>query len=275
MKALWLCARQEFVLALRSRSTQTFAVVFAFLALAVAGSGYILSGGHGVQDFARTAASLVQLILLLVPLMALVGGVLSLLPEPGAGELLYSQPVSRQTLLFGEMLGLFLALVSAQAIGLAAAGAIVLAQSGDEGAAGFLLVVLGAGVLTAIFVGIAALLAAAGVRKRPRAFATALVVWFGAVVLYDVIALGAASLLSSGPASRLLIVAVLVNPVDAVRTGALLGTEGTAAFGTASLAFLRFTGGPVGAGLLIAGSLLLWIVLPALAAAWRLRRADF
>ncbi len=32
------------------------------LALAVAVSGYILSGGSGVQDFARTAASLVQLV---------------------------------------------------------------------------------------------------------------------------------------------------------------------------------------------------------------------
>lgn len=276
MRALLLCARQEFVLALRARSTQTFAAVFAALALAVAGSGYVLSGGHGVQDFARTAASLVQLILLLVPLMALVGGVLSLLPEPGAGELLYSQPLSRGAVLFGEMLGLFVAMVSAQAVGLGAAGAVVLSQSGDEGAAGFFMLALGAGVLTAVFLGIAALLAAGGSgRRRPRALAIAVVVWFVAVILFDVVALGAASLLPSGLASRLLIVSVLINPVDAVRTGALLATEGTTAFGTASLAFLRFTGGPIGAGLLLSGSLLLWIVLPALAAAWRLRRADF
>ena len=41
-------------------------------------------------------------------------------------------------------------------------------------------------------------------------------------------------------------VAAIVNPVDAVRTGALLAIEGTGAFGAASLALFRFTGGPRG-----------------------------
>ena len=56
--AMWLCARQELLLSVRSRWTQTFAVVFAALALVVASSGYVMSGGSGLQDFARTAASL-------------------------------------------------------------------------------------------------------------------------------------------------------------------------------------------------------------------------
>ena len=64
MSAALLCARQELRLAVRSRWTQTFAVVFAVLAIAVAASGYVLSGGHGVQDFARTAVSLAQVVLL-------------------------------------------------------------------------------------------------------------------------------------------------------------------------------------------------------------------
>jgi Cu-processing system permease protein len=275
MRTLLLCARQEFVLALRSRWTQTFAAVFAALALAVAFSGYVLSGGHGAQDFARTAASLVQLVLLLVPLTALVGGVLAFVPEPGAAELLFSQPLPRQTVLLGRLLGLLAALLLAQAIGFGAAGAVVMEQSGGEGAAGFVMLGIGSAILTAVFLGLAALLASGGqATRRARALALALVVWFAAVILFDVVALGAASLLPSGDASRLLITAVLVNPVDAVRTGALLGTEGTTAFGSASLAFFRFTGGTLGAGLLLGGSLLVWMVLPVLGAAWRLRRAD-
>jgi Cu-processing system permease protein len=103
----------------------------------------------------------------------------------------------------------------------------------------------------------------------------ALVVWFVAVILYDVAALGAASLLPSGSASRLLIVSVLANPVDAVRTASLLGAEGTAAFGAASLAFFRFTGGSIGAALLIAVSVAIWIAAPILVSLVRLRRADF
>jgi Cu-processing system permease protein len=268
-------ARQEFLLTLRARWTQIFAPVFAALALAVAASGYVLSGGHGVQDFARTTASLVQLVLLLTPLLALLGGVLALQPEPGAGELLFSQPLARRSILLGKMTGLLLALIAAQAVGFGAAGAVVLWQAGSDGLAGFASLGAGAAILTAIFVGIAALLAAGMPgRRRARALAAALGVWFGAVILFDVVALGAASLLPSGPASRLLIVAVLINPVDAVRTGALLGSQGTTAFGAASLAFFRFTGGAGGAALWIGASLACWIALPTLLAIRRLGRTD-
>ena len=272
---LRLVARQELVLAVRSRWTQIFAAVFAALALAVASSGYVLSGGHGVQDFARTAASLVQLVLLLVPLTSLLIGVLSLAPERGAAELLFSQPISRRTILLGKLLGLFEALVGAQALGFGAAGLVIFSQSGNEGLAGFVMLFGASVVLTAIFLGVAALLAAAAIgRRRTRALALALVVWFVAVVLFDVAALGLASLLPSGPASRVLIVAVIVNPVDAVRTATLIGIEGAAAFGAASLAFLRFTKGPWGAAALLGLSLLFWTAVPALAAVERLRRTD-
>lgn len=271
----FLCARQELLLAVRSRWTQIFAVVFAGLALAVASSGYILTGGYGVQDFARTAASLVQLVLLLVPLAALLMGTLALTPERGASELLYSQPVPRSAILLGKLLGLFAAMAAAQALGFGVAGVVIFSQAGGEGLGTFLLLGLGSLVLTAVFLGLAALLAAGTPeRGRARVLALALVVWFVAVVVFDVAALGLASLLPSGLASRVLILAVLINPADAVRTGALLAAEGTTAFGSASLAFLRFTRGPVGAGLLLAGSLLLWMIVPPLLAVRRLGRSD-
>lgn len=275
MSLLALFAREELVLALRSRWTQMFAVVFGVLAAAVAGAGYVLSGGHGVQDFARTAVSLVQLVLLLVPLTALVIGVLSLAPERGAAELVFSQPVSRATILLGKLLGLFQALGAAQAVGFGAAGLVVYARSGPDGLGGFLLLVLASLVTTAVFLGLAALLSAGcAARKRTRALALALVVWFAAAVFLDLIALGAASLLPSGPASRVLMVSAIANPLAAVRTGALLAIEGTGAFGAASLALFRFTGGPWGLGAVLSLSLAFWLAVPPLLALRRLRRAD-
>jgi len=270
-----LCAAQEVTIAVRSRWVQMFAVVFAALALLVASSGYILSGGSGVQDFSRTAVSLVQLVLLIVPLASLVFGVLALSPERGAAELLYSQPISRAAVLAGRLLGLFEALAAAQAVGFGAAGLVIFSQAGDAGAAGFAATIVGSLVLTAVFLGFAALLSGGvGGRRRARALAAALAAWFVAVVLFDVAALGLASTLRSASASRLLMVSVLVNPVDAVRTAALLAIDGTAAFGASSLALFRFTHGAAGAGALIALSLVAWIVLPVWAAAWRLVRAD-
>ena len=269
-----LFARQELTLAVRSRWTQIFAGVFAVLALAVASSGYILSGGGGVQDFSRTAASLVQLILLLVPLTSLVIGVLSLAPDRGGAELLFSQPVSRRTILLGRLFGLFAALAAAQAIGLGAAGIVIFARAGEVGLGAYLLLFVASLALTAVFLGIAAAISSAAVGRRARSLAVALIVWFAAVAIFDVAALGAATLLKSGNASRVLITATLINPVDAVRTGTLLAIEGTSAFGPASLALLRATRGVIGAQVLVALSVLLWAVLSATIACRRLSRTD-
>ena len=273
--AFTACAEQEVRLSVRSRWTQTFTVVFAALAFAVATSGYVLSGGSGTQDFSRTAASLVELVLLLVPLTALVFGVMALTPEPGAAQLLYSQPVSRTVVLFGQLAGLCLALLAAQAVGFGAAGLLIFQRAGSDGIFGFLGVVAGASVLTVVFLAVAAAITAGSTSvRRAHHLAVALVIWCVAVVLYDVAALGVASLLRSGAASRLLMVAAIVNPVDAVRTGTLLAVEGTTAFGAASLAFLRMTGGTTGAALTLMASLVAWIVVPLGIAAIRIRRAD-
>ena len=272
---LWLVARQELLLAMRSRWTLIFALVFAALSLGVATSGYILSGGSGFQDFSRTSASLVQLVVLVVPLASLLMGVLALSPERGTAELLFSQPVSRTSILLGQMLGLFGALAAAQLVGFGLAGAVVFLNVGEEGGLGYAVLVLASLGLTAAFLAIAAWLSAGAIgRKRTRALALALVLWFVSVILLDLVTLGVASLLPSGAASRVLIGSVILNPVGAVRTGALLGIEGTAAFGSASLAFLRFTHGPVGAGFLLCASVLAWVVVPTLLAARRLRRTD-
>ncbi len=274
-RQLSLCAQQELTIAIRSRWTQLFAVAFAALSLAVAGSGYVLSGGSGVQDFARTATSMTQLVIFLSPMMALLLGTTALSPDRGSAELLFSQPVGRATVLAGKLLGLLEALTAAHALGFGVAGLAIFSQAGGEGLGSFALLFVGAVVLTAVFLGVAALLATGtGAGRRGRALAGAIVVWFVAVVLVDVVALGIASLLRSGTASRVLIVTVISNPVDAVRTGLLLAIQGTTAFGAASLALLRFTHGPSGAAAWLIGSLLGWTVVPAAIAAYRIGRAD-
>jgi Cu-processing system permease protein len=272
--AVALCARQELLLAARSRWTQIFAAVFGALSLAVAGSGYILSGGGGFEDFARTATSLASLVVLLVPITSLTIGVLSLSPERGAAEILFSQPVARRAILLGRLLGLFAALAAAQMIGLGTAGLVIFARAGSSGLGAYLVLFVASLTLTAIFLGIAALLGSGGGVRRSRALALSLIVWFGTVVLFDVIILAVATLLPSGNASRLLITAVLVNPADAVRTATLLAIHGTTAFGAASLALLRFTRGPVGAALLLGVSALFWVLAPVVIAIRRLDRAD-
>ncbi|MBX7187348.1 MAG: ABC transporter permease [Vicinamibacteria bacterium] len=272
---LRLFAAEELKIALRSRWTQIFAVVFAILASGVAAAGYVISGGHGVQDFARTSASLVHLVVLIVPLVSLMLGVLSLSLERGAAEVVFALPVSRRTILLGRLLGLFAALALAQSFGFGLAGLLVYSQSGPEGIGDFVIVLGASFVATAVFLALAAFLSAdAFGRRRTRALALALVAWVVGEVFIDLAALGLATLLPSGAASRVLILASLLNPIGALRTGALLLVEGTGAFGAASLALLRFTHGPAGATTLIACSLLAWTLVPAFWAGRRLERTD-
>lgn len=274
-RAFWLCVRQELTLAVRSKFLVIFAVVFAVLALLVASSGYVLTGGMGLQDFARTSASLVELVLLVVPLAALVIGATALTPEGGGAELLYSQPVARRTILLGKLTGLFLALVSAEAVGFGLSGLVLFARTGEGGMTSFLGVISSAVVLTAVFLSGAAAITAGGTsRRRSRSLATALVVWFASVVLFDVAVLGIASWLPSGTASRLLIVSAIANPVDAVRTATLMAVEGTTAFGAASLAFLRLTGGALGAAAWLGLSAACWTVVLLTIGAVGLERSD-
>jgi Cu-processing system permease protein len=275
LATLTLCASQERTLAARSRWVQAFAIVFAALAMGVASSGYILTGGFGVQTFGRTAASLLQLVALLVPLTSLVMGVLALASERGLAELLYSQPIERGAVLLGRLLGLWQALVCAEALGFGLAGAIIFSQADTDGIAGFAALFGATIVLTAVFLSIAGMIASTAIgQQRTRALAAAIVVWFVAVILFDLVALAIASVLRSGAASRVLIVSVLINPLDAIRTGTLLAIEGTAAFGAASLAFLRFTKGATGAAVFVVASTTAWILIPLWIAARRLRQSD-
>ena len=137
-------------------------------------------------------------------------------------------------ILFGRVLGVWLALAAAECVGFGLAGLVVQSQAGLDGVGRYGVLVLTGVAVTSVFLAIAALLASANTGRRTRVLAMALVVWFVTVVLFDVAVLGAASLLRSGSASRLLGWATLVNPVDAARTGALLAIEDTAAFGAAA-----------------------------------------
>lgn len=271
----WISAAEQWTLAVRSRQVAIFAGVFAALAMAVAASGYVLTGGTGLQDFARTSASLVELVLLLVPLASLMVGATAFTPDRGAAELRYSQPVPRRTLLAGQLTGLFLALVAAETIGFGAAGVVLFWRTGATGAGGFLGVMTAGAALTAVFLALAAAIAGGATsRGRARVLAFSLVSWLAAVALVDVAALGASSWLTSGAASRLLMVTAILNPVGAVRTGVMLALDGTAAFGAASLAFLRFTGGATGAYGWLVASVMAWTAGGFVIGARRLERAD-
>src|SRR5574338_931275 len=67
-------ARQELTVNIRNRWTLIFAGVFSVLVLAISYFGLATAGAIGFQGFARTSASLLNLVLYVIPLVALTMG---------------------------------------------------------------------------------------------------------------------------------------------------------------------------------------------------------
>lgn len=256
-----LFARKELREALRGRALLVYGLALVVL---VVGLSYVaLVGGRstGFAGFSRTTATLVNVVLLLVPLLALLLGGQSIAGEREAGTLdaLLVQPVSRAELFLGKVLGLGTALLVllATAFGLAA---LVVARAAHDGDAGALLAVLGATALLAISMLSVGILISTTSRTRSKAIALALVAWFALAVLADLGAIGASVAL--GMRSRSVFIAATLNPLEAFKVLAtlaiaprldVLGPAGTAAVQA---------WGPAGARAYLCAVLAGWTLVP-------------
>jgi Cu-processing system permease protein len=124
-------ARKEIRDSFRNRWLQLDAIAFAVLALSFSYISLAGSGSYGFAGFGKTAAGLVNLVLLVVPLMAITIGAGTIAGDAERGSLAYllAQPVSRAEVLFGKYLGLAGALSAALALGFGISG-LVLAANG-------------------------------------------------------------------------------------------------------------------------------------------------
>src|SRR5215472_15096666 len=103
----------------RSRWFLLLTVVFAGLALALSLLGMSALGGIGGSGFGRTTASLLNLVILIVPLMGLLMSALSVAGEREHGTLLsiLAQPVLLEEVMLGKLLGLAAALLGTTLFG--------------------------------------------------------------------------------------------------------------------------------------------------------------
>ncbi|HNB60839.1 MAG TPA: ABC transporter permease subunit, partial [Phycisphaerales bacterium] len=97
-------ARKELRDAVRSRWFLLYTLAFTMLGLAVSFVSAAGTGSTGLSGFGRTTAGLTNLVLLVVPLMALTAGAGSIASDRERGMLSYllAQPVSRTEVLLGK-----------------------------------------------------------------------------------------------------------------------------------------------------------------------------
>jgi len=253
-------ARKELRDALRNRWFILYTVAFAVLALGLAYLSRASAGLTGLAGFGRTAASLINLVLLIVPLMGLSIGAASLASERERGMLGYllAQPVGRMEVLLGKFIGLALALTGSLAIGFGISG-LVLArgrQGADTGA--FVNLVLFSFVLAAAMLAVGILISTLA-RRSGTATGAAVFTWLILVFFGDLGLMGAAVIFRLQIPTLLLL--GLVNPLQAFKMAAVHGLGSSMdVLGPAGLYATRRFGEALPA--LLWGSLVAWIVVP-------------
>ena len=266
-------ARQEFVIAMRARWIAVFSAVFGVLALAIAYFGTATAGVAGVQGFERTTASLLNLVLYLMPMLGLMMGTLALSRDRAGNELLFSQPVGREQVLYGRVIGMFCGAAVAMLAGFGLAGMLILWEIGSEGFSRYAGVVLLSLALAAVFLSLGAL-AGVGSASRTRAFGLALCLWFFFVLFYDLLIIGLAFVLRERTANLMIFASLFGNPVDLVRVSTVLTIGDPSIFGVAGAALLKFLGGEARSQMALLLGIAAWVLAPIWIAGRALRRLD-
>lgn len=254
-------ARQELLVNIRNKWTIIFAVVFGVLVVSISYIGIMAEGFSGMQNFTRTSASILNLVLYIVPLVALIMGTLSFTSDRGTTELLFSQPVFRSEILLGKILGLFFSLSLSMLLGFIVAGGIISSVTGAEGVLQYLMFVILSLLLALVFLVVAVVIATAN-RRKSKSFGISLFAWFFFVLFYDLIVLGVSLFFKGHTANYILFLSLFGNPVDMVRVASLIILDNVSIFGAAGAALLRFLGGSGMSVVLLVLSLFVWIGIP-------------
>jgi Cu-processing system permease protein len=258
LKVLKYQARDAF----RSRWLVAYGVFFTLVA-----EGLLRFGGDPI----KAQLSLINVVLLVVPLVAIVFGTVYLYNAREFVELLLAQPIKRRNLYGGLYLGLTIPLTVVFAAGI---GIPFAARGLDPAGWSALAALLSAGiVLTFVFSGIATLIAVR-CEDRLRGLGAAIGAWLLLTVVYDGVVLFVLSAFSSYPLERVTLGLMMANPIDIGRLALLLRFDGAALMGYTGAVFLKFFAGAEGVAITLA-ALAIWVSLPLACGVRAFERKDF
>lgn len=217
----------------------------------------------------RVMLSLMNVVLLLVPLVSIVFGTMYLYHAREFIVMLLAQPVDRTSLYLGLYGGLAIPLAVGYAVGV---GLPFLWHA--EGVGPELAVLLLTGMmLTGAFTAVAFLVAVV-FEDRAKGLAAAMLVWLLAAVVYDGLVLLIATTMWRYPLERPLLALTMLNPIDLGRVLLLLQFDIAALMGYTGAVFNRFFGTGLGKVLAFT-ALFTWSATPLLAGLRLFRAKDF
>ena len=251
---------------LRDLSRNKWIVAYT-AAFALIGEGLFRFGGTGPQ----VVLSLLNVVLLVVPLVSLVFGTIHVYASREFVELLLAQPVPRSRLFAGLYLGLAVPLAGAFVVGTTIPFALHL-RSGANASA--LAALFGAGIaLSLVFSALAAWIALS-TDDRLKGVGFALGVWLLSTIVYDGVVLAAVAAFADWPLEKPMLAMMLANPVDVARVTVLTRLDASALMGYTGALF-QHTFGTLAGTSVAAAALIAWCAAPLSLAARRFRVRDF
>ncbi len=265
-------AAKEIRDALQNRWFTVFTMAFAGLALAL--STFIQPGVTGMRtmSYSRTAASLINLVLLFIPLIGLTLGSSNLASDRETGTLLYllAQPVSRAEVLLGKYAGMALALWATLSLGFGLAGVALAFQGSLNDAGSYLLTVMLAYSLALAMLSLGFLISTLA-HKIATALGGALFLWLLLVFVGDLGIMGTTMTMKL-PIQTVFFITV-INPLQMFKIASILTIQAhLEVLGPAGL-YATDQFGALLLPVLLLG-LMMWIILPLLGSLMLFSRQD-
>jgi Cu-processing system permease protein len=184
-------ASKEFWERIRNRWVLAVAVVFTALALVIAYFGAAQQGSVGFRGVEVTIASLVSLVIYLVPLIALILGFDAIVGERerGSMDLLLSMPITRLELLLGKFFGLSAALSFSTVAGFGFAGVVLASNMSLDALFHYFGFIVSSILLGMSFLSLAVAVSVTA-SDRTSASGMAIALWFFFVLVFDLLLLG-------------------------------------------------------------------------------------
>ncbi len=219
LRIIGTIAAREIRDAVRNRWLVAFAICYALLSAAISLLTRSAVGGAGAAGFGRTAAGLINLVMVLVPLMSMTAAASSVAGERERGMLAFvlAQPVSLLEVLLGKFLGLSIAVAAAVALGFGV-GAVLISGTGGADAAAFVEMTLLTGLLSVAMVSLG-ILVSAWCRRTSTATTAVLLTWLALVFGCDLILMGTHLAVQMG--APMMFHLALANPLQAFKFAAL------------------------------------------------------
>jgi len=221
----------------------------------------------GLEDnSSKGLLTLLNIILLTVPLVSVIFSTIYVYNSSEFIELLLSQPIRRRKIWRSIFYGLVFSLLLSFLVG---SGIPVLVLAPDS--VGLMMMIVGC-IITAVFVALA-MLASILTRDKAKGIGISIMLWLFYALLFDGLVLFLLFQLADYPIEKAMVAITVLNPIDLGRILILLHLDVSAMMGYTGAIFKDFFGttGGIFAAFAI---LLLWVIIPFWLSMRRFRRKD-